>query len=137
MPKARARRATSMPTLSQAHDAEGLASQFGALKRFLLPLPGMHQFIGAADVASHGQHQRQRVLGHGNGIGAGSVHDRDAFAGGGIQVDVVDAHAGASDHPQLAGMLQQFGVHLHRRADDQRVGRLQLRGQFAVDLIGA
>ena len=95
----------------------------------------MHEFIGAADVASHSQHQRQGVLGHGNGIGAGSVHHRDAFAGGGIQVNVVHAHAGAPDDPQLVGMLQELGVHLHRRADDERIGRLQLGGQLAVELI--
>ena len=121
---------------SQAHDAQGFAAQFCALQRFLLPLPGMHQLVGAADVASHGQHERQSVLGHGDGIGAGSVHDRDALAGSGIQIDVVDAHAGAPDHPQLAGMFQQVGVHLHRRANDQRVRRLQLRRQFALHLIG-
>ena len=122
---------------SQAHDAQGLAPQFGALKRFLLPLPGMHQFVRAADVAGHRQHERQRVLGHGDGIGAGSVHHRNALAGGGIQIDVIDAHAGAPDDPQLTGMFQQIGVHLHRRANDERVGRLQLRRQLALDLIRA
>ncbi len=95
----------------------------------------MHQFIGAADMASHGQHQGESVLRHGNGIGARRVHDRDPLTGGGVQIDVVHAHAGAANHPQFAGMFEQCGVHLHRRAHDERIRRLQLFGQFAVELI--
>ena len=96
----------------------------------------MHQLVGAADVAGHGQHQRQRMFGHGDGIGAGRVHHGDAFAGGGIEIDVVHAHAGAPDDPQFAGVFQQVGIHLHRGANDERVGRLQLRRQLALDLVG-
>jgi hypothetical protein len=75
------------------------------------------------------------VLGHGDGIGAGSIHHGDALAGGGIEIDVVDTDPGPSDHPQLAGMFQKRGVNLHRRADDQRVGRLQLLRELALDLL--
>ena len=109
------------PDSSQSHDARRLASQFSALKRFLLPLAGVHQLIGAADMASHGQHQGESVLRHGNGIGAWRVHDRYALAGGGVQIDVVHAHPGAANHPQFAGMFEQCGVHLHRRSHDQRI----------------
>ncbi len=72
--------------------------------------------------------------GHGNGIGAGSVHHGDAFAGGGIEVDVVDAHAGAPDHPQLSSVFQKRFVNLDRRTNDQRVRRLQLVRKLALDL---
>ncbi len=119
----------------QTHDTQSFAPQFGALQRFLLPLPGVHELVRPSDVARHGEHERQRVLGHGDGIGTGSIHHCDALARGSIQINVVDAHAGAPDDPQFAGMFQQIGVHLHRRANDKRVSRLQMRRQLALHLV--
>ena len=137
MPNARARRATSIPTLPRPTIPSVLPLSSVPCSDFFSHFPGMHQLVGAADVAGHRQHQRQSVFGHGDGIGAGSVHHRDALAGGGIKVDVVDANARASDHPQLVGMFEKLGIDLHRRADDERVRRLQLRRQLAVELVRA
>src|SRR5207248_3917492 len=94
---------------AQTYDAQGFAPKFGALKRFFLPFSGMHQFIGTADMASHGEHHRQCVLSHGDGVGTGSIHDGDALASGSIEIDVVNPHPGTSDHPQLASMFEKLG----------------------------
>ena len=68
-----------------------------------------------------GQHQRQRVLGNGDGIAARRVHHRNAALGGGVEVDVVHAHASAPDHPQLWRLVHHRGIHEHCRAHQQRV----------------
>ena len=120
---------------SQADDAQGLAAQLGALQRFLFPLAGVHQGVGAAEVTSHGQHDPQSLLGHRDRVGSGRVHDRDALASGGFEFNVVDADARASDDPQFVSMFEQSRVDLHRRANDERVGGFQVGGQFAVQLI--
>ena len=120
---------------SQADDAKGLAAQFGALQGFLFPLAGMHQGVGAAEVASHGQHDPQGLLGHRDRVGAGRVHDRDALASGGFDLNVVDADSRASDHSQFVGMFEQSRVDLHRRANNECVSGFQLGGEFAVQLI--
>ena len=57
------------------------------------------------------------------------------FARGCVEVDVVDADAGASNHAQLLGMFQQRGVRLHRGAHDQGIGRFEVFGELAVELI--
>jgi hypothetical protein len=84
----------------------------------------MHQSVGAAQMSSHGQHHAQRLLGHGDRVGARRIHHRDAFVRRRFQVDVVDPDSGSPDHAQLFRVLQQFRVGLHRRADNQRICRL-------------
>ena len=95
----------------------------------------MHQSIGAAEVASHGQHHAERVFRHRHGVCSGRVHHRNALARGRVEIDVVHAHAGSTNNAQLLGMRQQGRVCLHRRADDQRISRLQLLRQLAVELV--
>ena len=68
---------------------------------FFSHLPRARGGVGLRNVARHGQHQRQRVLGHRDGVAAGRVHHQHAGRGGGVQIDVVHAHAGAADHAQL------------------------------------
>ncbi len=113
---------------AEAHDPEGFAAQLGALQRFLFPLAGVHQRVGAAEVTRHGQRHRHGVLGDRHGVGARRVHDRDAEARRGLQVHVVHADAGAPDDAQLLRVLQQGGVRLHGGAHDQRVGIGDLTG---------
>jgi hypothetical protein len=69
-------------------------------------------------------------------IRARSVHDRNALASSGIQINIVDTHAGAPDHSQFARMFEEVGIHLNRRANDQCVRRLQMRRQLALHLVG-
>ena len=46
------------------------------------------------------------------------VHHHDALAGGGLGVDVVDAHAGPGDGPQALVAGQDFGGDFHAAAAD-------------------
>ena len=64
--------------------------------------------VGGGDVPGQGHQQGDGLLGGADGVAAGRVHDDDALARGGGDVDVVDADAGAHDGPQLAGILQQL-----------------------------
>src|SRR5262249_61233802 len=50
------------------------------------------------------------------------VHDADALARGGTDVDVVHADAGADDGPQPAGVFEEVGGDLRAAADDGPVG---------------
>ena len=70
--------------------------------------------MGARNGARHRQHESEGVLGDGNRIAAGSIHDHDAALGGRIEIDVVDAHAGASDHAQFGRLVH------HGRVDEGR-----------------
>ena len=73
------------------------------------------------------QHESEGVLGDGDRIAAGRVHDHDAALGGGIEIDVIDAHARASDDAQLGRLVHHGGVDEGGRAHQNGVGI----GQFA------
>ena len=106
---------------AEADHAERLAVELGALE--LRPLPGAagQRGVRLRHVAAEGEHQRQRVLGGGDRVRFGRVGDDDAAPGRGGDVDVVDAGAGAADHLEALGALDQVGGQLRRRADQDRV----------------
>jgi len=54
---------------------------------------------------------------------------------GRVELNVVHAHSGSSDHTQLFGVFQKLRVNLHRRPDNERIRSLQVLLQFAVQLI--
>ena len=95
---------------AQSDDAQRLAAKLGALQRLLLPLAGMHGGVGTAELTRHRQHEGEGVLGDRDGVAAGSVHHHDAALGGGVEIDVVHAHAGASDDAQLGRLVHHGGV---------------------------
>ena len=88
--------------VAAADDAERLGEQLDAQELGLLPLAGLGGAIGFRDLARQRHHQRDGVLGGGDGIAEGRVHDDDALGGRGLDVDVVDADAGAADHLEVA-----------------------------------
>ena len=51
----------------------------------------------------------------------GRIHDDDALGGGGRDIDIVDADAGAADHLQVLGIGQNLRRHLGGRADGEAV----------------
>ena len=74
------------------------------------------------------------MLGRGDGIAERRVHHDDAVRGRRLDVDIVDADAGAAHDLELLGLGQHLGRHLGRRADRQafvvaddgaQLGRLQ------------
>ena len=88
--------------IAAADDAERLVEELDAHEAVLLPLAGMGRGVGFGDLAGERHHQRDRMLGGGDGIAEGRVHDDDAARGGGRDVDIVDADAGAADDLELA-----------------------------------
>ena len=89
--------------VAAADHAQRLGVELDAQELRLLPLAGLGGAVGLGDLAGERHHQRDGVLGGGDGIAEGRVHDDDALGGGGPDVDVVDADAGAADHLQLGG----------------------------------
>src|SRR5581483_9957302 len=66
-------------------------------------------------------HQRDGVLGGGDGVAVGRVHDDHALGGGGLDVDVVDADAGAAHHLEAVGGSKHLLRHLGGRAHGEAV----------------
>ena len=61
------------------------------------------------------------MLGGGDVAAAGRVHDHDALLGGRVDVDVIDADAGPTDHAERVRLRERVGRHLRAAADDERV----------------
>jgi hypothetical protein len=61
------------------------------------------------------------VLGGGDGIAEGRVHDDDAPRRGGGDLHIVDADAGAADHLQVPGLFEDLGRDLGGGADGEAV----------------
>ena len=67
-------------------------------KRFFSHLPAFTLAVAAGTWRESESIMRERELGDGDRRAAGRVHHHDAAAGGGVEVHVVDADAGAADH---------------------------------------
>ena len=72
----------------------------------LLPPAGLGGGDRRDQVPEQGEHQAEGQLGHGDRVAARRVHHHHALPGGGLDVDVVHADAGATDELQAAGLLQ-------------------------------
>jgi len=81
----------------------------------------VHGAGGARNRAGEGDHQADGELCHSDGVGSRRIHDDDALAGGGVGVDVIDANTGAPDDAELRRRLEQLGVCLNSRTDNEGV----------------
>ena len=122
---------------AQADDAERLAGDLRADELVAVPLAGLHRRVGGRDVAGEGEQQGDGVLGGRDGVAARGVHDDDALARGGGDVDVVDADAGADDAAELAGVVEQLGGDAGAGADDGPVGGAEGGGEVVALEAGA
>ena len=122
---------------AEPDDADRLAEDLGARER--RPLPGVvaQRRVGGRDLSGRRQQQRERVLGGAVDVRRRRVDDQHAAGGGGVDVDVVQADAGAGDDLQLGRGGQHLGVDGRRGTHQQRVGvrhrGQQLRPVRAVD----
>ena len=87
---------------AQAHDAQGFVAHLNAHKGGALPLAGFHAGASLRDIARQRQHQRHGMLGGGHGVAHGGVDHGHAGPGGGVQVNVVHADAGARHYLEVA-----------------------------------
>jgi hypothetical protein len=115
---------------AESDDPESLSAQLAAQEFLLLPLPGTRGGGRLGDVPRHRQHQGQRVFRHRDGVAAGGVHHQHACVGGGFEIDVIDADAGAANHSQLGSALEDGSIDLHRAADDEGIGAGKMRCKF-------
>ena len=106
---------------AHADDAERLAAKLRALERFAVPLARDHRGVRLRNFARERKQQREGVLRRRDRVAAGRVHHHDAALRGRLDIDVVDADAGAADDLQPRRRGQRLGRHLRRAADDQRV----------------
>lgn len=113
---------------AEPEDAEGLAVELGAGEARAAPLAPAQRRVRRSDVTGCGEHQRDGVLGGGDGVGARGVDDHDADLGGGADVDVLESDPRAGDHPEPGRGGQRFAVHLRRGPDEQGI-RVHDRGQ--------
>ncbi len=72
------------------------------------------------------------MLSGGDDVAFRRIGDDDAALGRGRHVDVVDAHARATDHLEVPGLLDQRRVDLRGRAHKQRVELADLCIELAV-----
>ena len=116
---------------AQAANAQGLITDFHTHELATLPLARLQGLVSGGDVSRQGQHQGHGVFRRRHGVAGGSVDHGDTGGGGCVQVDVVHADAGAGDHLQLLGRLDDLLGHLGLAAHHQPViiadDRQQLR----------
>src|SRR3989454_166280 len=110
--------------LAGAEDAEGLAEQLG--QKIAGPGAAPHLTVDARDPPGGRQHERQRVLGHGEGIDARRVAYRDPVTAGGVEVHVVRSGTPDRDHLELAARR-------HHALGEPRVGTDVDHDTCAVD----
>ena len=90
--------------------------------------PAGERGVSGRDVAGEAQDVADRQLGRRDDVRGRRVDDHDARGGRGLDVDVVEADAGAGDDLQRGRRRDRLGVDLRRRADEHRV-RVGERGQ--------
>ena len=104
---------------AEPDDRQRLVVQLDALPPGAVPRPRLEVGVGLGDVAGLRQQQGDGVLGGRQDVRLGGVHDHDAPAGGGVDVDVVEADAGSSDHDQVAAGLEDVLVDLGGASDHE------------------
>ena len=113
----------------QAHHAKRLAVQLDPQEPLPLPPARLDAGVRLGDVAGLGQEQGDGVLGGRQDVGLGRVDHRDAAAGGGVEVHVVQADPGPAHDAKVLGPLQHLTGDLGLGPADQRVVRADGPGQ--------
>ncbi|MNT23477.1 hypothetical protein D3C72_1588960 [compost metagenome] len=106
---------------AEADHAEGLAEELHAHVLGALPLAALGAGVGRGHVAREREHQRQGLLGGGDGVAGRRVDHHHTVAGGRGHVDVVDADAGAADDAEVLARLDDLGRDLGLRSHHQGV----------------
>ena len=107
--------------LAEPEHAERLLAQLDAHELRALPETGVQRAVGRREVARQREHHRDDVLGRGDGVAGGRVEDEHAVPRRRLDVDVVDADTGASDHAELGRRGEHLGGDLGLAAHHERV----------------
>src|SRR5690606_11798106 len=102
---------------THADDAEGFAVDFVTAEGLAIPTSGLHGGGGLGDRTGAAKDVRKGELGGGDGVARGGVHHDDTALGGGLDIDIVHADAGAAnDLEQRRGgqhLLGDLGLGTH------------------------
>ena len=107
--------------LAETEDAERLLAQLDAHELRALPEAGMQGAVGGGKVAREREHHRDGVLGGRDRVAGGCVEHEHAVPRRRLDVDVVDADTGASDHAQSRRGGEHLGGDLGLAANHERV----------------
>ena len=124
---------------AKAEDGQRLLIQLAAAELAARPLARVHAGVGLGGVARACQHQAHGLLGGGDDVGGGGVAHDDAGLGGGLDVDVVHAHARAADDAQLRSRGDDLardvrgGAHHERIVVGDGLDKL-IRGHLQLDI---
>ena len=86
-----------------------------------LPFAVLERGAGLRDVPGEAEDVADGQFGGGDDVGGGRVDHHDAGLGGGLDVDVVEADAGAGDDLEVLGGGDGLGVQLGGGADEDRI----------------
>jgi hypothetical protein len=103
----RARSATMEPILPAPIRPSVLPVSSTPMKRFFSHLPALVEAV-ASGICAPGEHHGDGMFGGGDGVAVRRVHHHHAARGGGFQIDIVHADAGAADHFQVGGDVEQL-----------------------------
>ena len=106
---------------SHTDDTERLAAELTSDELFTIPTSFGERLVRGAGVAAQREHESKGLLSGRNGVAAGSVHDDDPATGSGLEVDIVDADARASDRLEAFVSFKSFGGNLHAATTDGAV----------------
>ena len=107
---------------AEAHHADGLAEDLGAVELGALPGVLAQGRVGGRDLPGCREHQRQRMLGRAVDIGGRRVDHQHPGGRRGVDVDVVQAHTRPGDDLELGCGGDHLGVDGGGGADQDRVG---------------
>ena len=123
---------------AEPDDPDRLLEELRSGERAPLPGAGGERRVRCRDVAGEAQDVTDGELGRGDDVRRRRVDDQDAGGRGGFDVDVVETDARTGDDLQAGCRGDRLGIHLGRRADEDRVGvgdRAEQRGTVrAVDV---
>ena len=123
---------------AEADDADVLPEQLDAAERLAIPVAGLHGCRALRDRTGAAEDVGKGELGGRDRVATRGIHDDDAALGGGINIHVVHADAGAADDFQQRRGGENVAADLGLRADGDRVNifdQLQhLRRSGAVGL---
>ena len=82
------------------------------------------------DITRQGEEQRDGVLGCGDVVPTRRIHDDDATPGGGLDIDVINADAGPTDHAQVWGCRNNLRRDSCPASNNQTLVRSDPLGKF-------
>lgn len=117
---AKSDRAPAQLATDPAHsdNPERFVIELNPFQIFTIPTSTAHGGIGLRNFPRHRKQKGKCVFGRGNGIATGCIEHDDPAPGRSLNIDIVDANAGAADGAQLHASVQNPGRNFRLAAND-------------------